>query len=77
MTSRLFTRHLVGAGQHRRRQLEAEPLGGLEIDRQLVLGRGLHRQAGSLLTLENAIDVAGPLAGIGRPDQGHRTSGRR
>ena len=39
--------------------VEAERLGGLEIDHQLVLGRRLHRQVGWLLALEDAIDVAG------------------
>ena len=39
--------------------VEAERLGGLEIDDQFVLGRRLHRQVGRLLALEDAIDVAG------------------
>ena len=39
--------------------VEAERLGGLEVDHQLVFGRRLHRQIGWLLALEDAVDVAG------------------
>ena len=39
--------------------VEAERLGGLEVDDQLELGRRLHRQVGRLLALEDAVDVAG------------------
>ena len=45
-----------------RRHVEAERLGGLEIDHQLVLGRRLHRQVGRLLAPEDTIDVAGRAA---------------
>jgi hypothetical protein len=41
------------------RHVEAERLGGFEIDHQLVLGRRLHRKIGRLLALEDAINVAG------------------
>jgi hypothetical protein len=41
---------------------EAKRLGCLEIDRQLVLGRRLHRQVGWFLALEDAINVAGGAA---------------
>jgi hypothetical protein len=50
----------------------------LEIDRQLVFGRRLHRQVGGLFALEDAIDVgggAGILVQLIRPvgDQAART----
>jgi hypothetical protein len=36
---------------------QAEGLGRLQVDHQLVLGRCLHRQISRLLALENAVDV--------------------
>src|ERR1700730_15860028 len=50
--SRLFD-HLVGAGEHGRRHGKAERLGGLQVDNEFVLGRGLHRQVTRLLALED------------------------
>src|SRR5215216_617764 len=50
--------HLVGAGEHGCRHIEAERFRGLEIDDQFVLGRRLHRQVGRLLALEDAVDVS-------------------
>ena len=41
--SRLFD-HLVGLGEQRRRHVESQRLGGLEIDDKLELGRRLHRE---------------------------------
>src|SRR5262245_1337202 len=51
--------YLVGTGEQRGRHFNAECLGCLEIDRQLVLRRRLHREVGGLGTLQDAIDVAG------------------
>jgi hypothetical protein len=51
--------HLVGAGEQGLRHVKPQRLRGLEVDRQLVLGRRLHRQVGWLLALEDAIDVTG------------------
>jgi hypothetical protein len=51
--------HLVGARKKRGRHFEAEGLGGLEVDGQLILGRCLDWQVGRLLALEDAIDVVG------------------
>src|SRR5262249_61036913 len=50
---------LVCARKQRRRDFNAERLGGLEIYDELVFGRRLHRQIGGPLALENAVDVTG------------------
>jgi len=54
--------HLVGEREQPVRNLEAERLGGLEIDHQLVFGRRLHRQVGRLRPPEDAINIAGRAA---------------
>ena len=53
-TFRLLLDHLVGTSKNCGRHDEAERLGGLQVDDQLVLGRRLHRQVGGLLAFEDA-----------------------
>jgi hypothetical protein len=49
--------HVVGAGEQRGRDVEAERFRGLEIDNQLVFGGLLHGQVGWFGALENLVDV--------------------
>ena len=49
--------HLVGAGEQRGWNIEAERLGGLQVDHQFELGRRLDRQLGRLLAAHNAVDI--------------------
>ena len=51
--------HLVCTGQLGRRHVEAERLGDLEVDCQLVFRGRLNEQVGRSLILEDAVDVAG------------------
>src|SRR6185503_14830906 len=50
--------HLVGAGEQRRWDVEAEHLGCFEVDYKNVLGRGLHWKVSGFFPLEDAIDIA-------------------
>src|SRR4051794_39920768 len=52
----------VGRGEEGRRDREIERLRGLEVDRQLELGRRLHRQVGGLRAGEDARHVGCRLA---------------
>ena len=54
--------YFVGAGEQRRRYVEAKRLRGLEVNHQLVLGGSLHRQVRRFLPLEDAVDVSGCLS---------------
>src|SRR5262245_19896566 len=54
--------HLVGAGENRRRHIEAVGRRALQTDRQRVLGGRLGREVSGLLTFKDAVDVAGRLS---------------
>ena len=56
--------YLIGAGEHGGRNVEAERLGGFEINDQFVLGRLLHRQVRGFLSTQNATDVDPSLADL-------------
>jgi hypothetical protein len=55
-TALLFD-HVVCGLLENPRNIEAERLGSLEIDHQLVFYRGLHRQVGRLLALQDASGI--------------------
>src|SRR5215470_5890299 len=50
---------MVGALLEQQRHVEAKRLGGLEIDRQLKLGRGLDGKLARLRALEDSVDITG------------------
>ena len=50
---------LVGAGEERRRHIEAQRLRSLEIDHELIFRWRLYRQVGWLGTTEDAIGISG------------------
>src|SRR5262245_9853960 len=54
--------HFVRPGEYCRRNCKTQCLRGLEIDDKFVLVRCLHWQVGRLLSLEDAIYVAGGLS---------------
>src|SRR5262245_11639529 len=51
--------HLVRAGEQRRWHLDAKRFGGLEVDRQLEIGRCLHGKSIRACALEDTIDIFG------------------
>src|SRR5262245_17397008 len=54
--------HLVGAGEQRRWHVQAERLGGAQVDHQLELGRLQDRQLAGLCALEDAAGIDAGLA---------------
>src|SRR5882672_6774277 len=49
--------HLVGLFDQRRRNLDTERLGRLQVDHEFKLGCSLNRQVRRLLTFEDTIDI--------------------
>src|SRR5260370_13374421 len=52
-------KHLIRSLQERRRDREAEGLGGLEVDHHIELGRMLDREVGRLGALQDAVHEVG------------------
>src|SRR5262245_36341308 len=72
LTERLYVLfdHLVGAGEHCRRNVDAEHLRRLQVDDQLEFGCSHDWQIGGLLALEHATRVQ---AGLALPIEGVRS----
>ena len=51
--------HLVGDREQRRGDCDAKCLGGLEVDREVKLGRHLYGQIGRLFAPQNAVHIEG------------------
>ena len=67
--------HLVGAGEERGWDGQAECPGGLQVDHQLEFGRLLDRQVGGPSTLEDPAAVVGRLTSNGSDVRGIREQG--
>jgi hypothetical protein len=59
--------YIVGELSELHRHIQAERLGGLEVDHQYVLGWCLHRKVGRLLAFENPAGVNARLSIIRPP----------
>jgi len=59
-TASLFD-HLIGAGEQRRWNVDAERPGGLEVDDEIELGGPQDRQVGRFLALENVAGIDASL----------------
>ena len=69
--------HLVGALPELQRHVEAERLGGLEVDHQLELDWGLDGKLARLRALEDAIGIRRRAPKIIESGQLRRTAGRQ